>query len=73
MPCGWDSVFGFLIAFSPFLDSTVYHALYQDPSWKTMTGKFPLDAFPAPPSHSPVVVKELGGTKHDLTASSSYV
>lgn len=28
---------------------------------------------PPPIPHSPVVVKELGGTKHDLTASSSYV
>lgn len=67
MPCGWDSVFGFLRGFYPFFDSTVYHSLYQHPSWKIMTrGKFLLACI-LPPI---VVAKGLGGTECDGSVSS---
>lgn len=66
MPCGWDSVFGFLRAFYPFFDSTIYHSLHQNPSWKIMTrGKFLLACI-LPPT---VVAKGLGGTECDGSVS----
>lgn len=71
MPCGWDSVFGFLIGF--FLVFGLYCLPLSVPGPQlenyNMRQIFPWMHSP----HLPVVVKGLGGTKHDLTAGSSYV